>query len=113
MWPRELSRRAHSIVVICQNEETQENAQQVLIDDVRYGVEDLVELMKIYSGKNIISKVFTSSLFQRRQEEAEAAINLAIDRLQVRIYFLGQTTTFGGTLKSSALCALLMSTIHK
>lgn len=44
---------------------------------------DLVQLMRAYRSRNRVLKVFTSSLFQRRQEEAETAINSAILRLQV------------------------------
>lgn len=42
-----------------------------------------MELIKTYQSKNQLAQVMTSSLFQRRQEEAEAVIDSAISRLQV------------------------------
>lgn len=59
-------------------------AEKLLIEDVHASVNDLVQLMQAWKSKNMISKVFTSSLCKRRQEEAEAAISDAVTRLQVR-----------------------------
>lgn len=60
-----------------------EDMDQVLIEDVHEAIRDLVQIMKIYDSKNKISKIIVSSLFKRRQDEAEAAVNVAISRLQV------------------------------
>lgn len=58
-------------------------AERVLLDDVREAIEDLVEVIQTYKAKNKFSKVLMSTLFKRRQEEAEAVIAMAISRLQV------------------------------
>lgn len=67
-----------------QAEETIGEAERVLLDDVRDSVGDLVAVMQAWKSKNAISKVFTSTLCKRRQEEAEDAIKEAVSRLQVR-----------------------------
>lgn len=53
------------------------------MEDVRESIDDLVQLIQTYKSKKMLSKVMVSSLFKRRQEEAEAVINMAITRLQV------------------------------
>ena len=45
----------------------------------------MVQIMQSYKNKNMVSRVFVSTLCKRRQEEAEAAINCAIQRLQVGV----------------------------
>ena len=55
----------------------------MFIEDVRDAVGDLVEIIKTYKSKGRISQVLTSTLFKRRQEEAEAVIDAAVCRLQV------------------------------
>lgn len=42
-----------------------------------------MELIKTYQSKNALSKVLMSTLFKRRQEEADAVIDRAISRLHV------------------------------
>ena len=54
-----------------------------MIEEVHYAVEDLVELIKTYQSKNRMSKVLTSTLFKRRQDELEAVVDRAILRLHV------------------------------
>lgn len=60
-------------------------AERVLLEDVQESIADMVQIMQSYKNKNMVSKVFVSTLCKRRQEEAEAAINSAIQRLQVRV----------------------------
>lgn len=55
----------------------------MFIEDVRDAVGDLVEIIQTYQSKGRISQVMTSTLFKRRQEEAEAIIDAAVCRLQV------------------------------
>ena len=50
---------------------------------MRDSVSDLVAIMQTYNAKGKISRLFMSTLFRRRQDEAEAVINHAISRLQV------------------------------
>lgn len=54
-----------------------------MISDVHDAVGDLVELIKTYKSKNRLSQMVMSTLFKRRQEEADAVINMAISRLHV------------------------------
>lgn len=61
-------------------------AERVLLDDVRESIDDLVQIIQTYKAKNRFSKVMTSSLFRKRQEEAEAVINMAMSRLQVSVH---------------------------
>lgn len=68
----------------------------MLLKDVRDAVGDLVEIIQTYKAKNKMSQVLTSTLFKRRQEEAEAVINDAIGRLQV-----GSDTSVRGNVPSS------------
>lgn len=56
----------------------------VILEDVQDAVRDMVELIKLYKSKNRISKVLTSTLFKHHQEKAQAAIDTAMARLQVR-----------------------------
>ena len=66
-----------------QRNEFDRNAEQYLLEDVYDSVSDLVDIMQTYNTKSKISRLFMSTLFKRRQEEAEAVINRAISRLQV------------------------------
>ena len=59
------------------------NAERYLLEDVHDSVSDLVGIMQTYNAKGRISRLFMSTLFKRRQEEAEAVLNRAISRLQV------------------------------
>lgn len=68
-----------------QSGEASGEAERVLLEDVRESINDLVQLMITYRSKNKLSKVVTSSLCKRRQEEAEAAIDMALSRLQASI----------------------------
>lgn len=55
-----------------------------LIEDVGDAVAALVEIIKTYQSKGKLSQVLMSTLFKRRKSEAEAAMDEAIRRLQVR-----------------------------
>ncbi|CAM9565340.1 unnamed protein product [Ectocarpus sp. 6 AP-2014] len=48
--------------------------------DVQDAIADLVDLIKTYRSKNRVSKVLTSSVFKRREEEANVAVDRAILR---------------------------------
>ncbi len=54
-----------------------------MFDDVRDAIGDLVDLIKTYQSRNRLSKVLTSSVFKRREEEANLAIDRAILRSNV------------------------------
>lgn len=54
-----------------------------MFDDVHDAIVDLVDLIKTYQSRNRISKVLTSSVFKRREEEANVAIDRAILRMNV------------------------------
>lgn len=56
-----------------------------LIHDVRDAVSDLVEIITTYQSKGRLSQVMMSTMFKRRQNEAEAVVEAAISRLQVRV----------------------------
>lgn len=60
-------------------------ADRFLIEDVRDAVADLVELIKTYRSKNRMSQVIMSTLFKRRQEEADAVIDRAVSHLHVSV----------------------------
>lgn len=60
----------------------------MLIEDVHEAIFDVVELIKTYQSKNKLSKVLTSTLFKRRQDELDAAVDRAIVRLQVRLEYM-------------------------
>lgn len=47
----------------------------------------MLQIMRSYKNKNMVSRIFVSTLCKRRQDEAEAAINSAVQRLQVALYF--------------------------
>lgn len=72
----------------------------MLIQDVHDAVADLVEWIKTYQSKNKLSQVVVSSLFKRRQEEADAVIDSAMSRLQV---MLPSTNGAGNDPKRCAL----------
>lgn len=54
-----------------------------MFDDVRDAIVDLVDLIKTYQSRNRLSKVLTSSVLKRREEEANLAIDRAILRSNV------------------------------
>lgn len=66
-----------------QSGEEHTEAERILLDDVHDAVVDLIQLIQTYQSKNKICKIMASSLFQQRQAEAEAVINMAMSRLQV------------------------------
>lgn len=71
-------------------------AEGDLIEGVREAVARLVGIIQTYQSKNRLAKVLTSTLLKRRLEEADRAIDRAINRysiLQVRRDFF---TTRGG-----------------
>lgn len=43
----------------------------------------MVEIMKCYRSKGVVSEVCSSTLLKRRQDEADAAINSLVRRLEV------------------------------
>lgn len=63
--------------------ETSGEAERVLIEDVHGAIADLVELIKTFRSKNRMAQAMTSTLFKRRQEEAEALIDRAVSHLHV------------------------------
>ncbi len=67
----------------CQGGDTATAEQGELIAEVHYAVKDLMDLIKTYQSKNKLTKVLMSTSFKRRQENLEAAIDRALDRLQV------------------------------
>ena len=68
---------------IVQGDELNGQGNSVLIEDVRDAVGDLVDIIKTYKNKGRLSQVMMSTLFKRRQEEAEAVIEAAVSRLHV------------------------------
>ena len=58
-------------------------AEAFLLEEVRISVDDLLQIMQAYRSKNKIKRILISTLFKRRQEEAEMAIDRAMSRLQV------------------------------
>eukprot|EP00904_Undaria_pinnatifida_P011787 jgi/Undpi1/7739/HiC_scaffold_23.g10212.m1 len=68
--------------VLQQVEPTNDAAHCVLVEDVRDSVADLVPIIKTYQSKGRLSQIMMSTLFKRRQEEAEAVIEAAVARLQ-------------------------------
>lgn len=56
----------------------------MLLEDVRLAIDDLVQIIQTYKAKNKFAKVVMSTLFKKRQGEAEALVNMAMTRLQVR-----------------------------
>lgn len=54
-----------------------------MIEDVHDAVADLVEIIKTYRSKHKMAQVMTSTIFKRRQEEAEALIDRAVSHLHV------------------------------
>lgn len=76
-----------SLVVVSNRDQdghSPDEAERVLLEEVRESIDDLVQLIQVYKSKGRIVRVITSSLFKRRQEELEATINMAINRLQAR-----------------------------
>lgn len=63
-----------------------DEAERALLEDVRESIDELVQVVKTYQTKSKFARVMTSSLFKKRLEEAEAVINMAIIRLQVRAW---------------------------
>lgn len=62
---------------------SKEPSQVALIADVRDAVGNLVEVIQTYHNSKKISQVMTSTLFKRRQGEAETVIKEALFHLQV------------------------------
>lgn len=83
-------------------EEPYAKAERVLLDDVRVSIDELVQIIQTYRAKSRIGRVMTSSLFKKRQEEAEAVTNMAISRLQVRG---NESRAVKGIGSRSAVCA--------
>lgn len=66
-----------------QGDPKQVEAAGYLLDDLVESVSDLVKVIETYKKMNSVSQTLTASLYRRRQEEAENAIHLAVNRLQV------------------------------
>lgn len=74
-------------MVLCfhgQGEGLPEEVERGLLENIRESIDDLVQLIQTYKSKNKLVRVITSSLFKRRQEALEFAINGALSHLQVR-----------------------------
>ena len=71
------------MTAVVQGGDTHSEVERVLIEEVRDAVSDLVDLIKSYQNKNKLSKVLTSTLFKRRQEEMDAVVDRAILHLHV------------------------------
>lgn len=56
----------------------------VLLEDVQDAVGDLVEILQTHQSKHKMLRVFLFTLCKKRQEEAEATIHVAMQRLQVQ-----------------------------
>lgn len=82
LTPR-LSRR-YSALSLAKSGNTSDEGECVAIEEVRDAIGNLVGLIKAYQSKNKVAQVMMSTLFKRRQEEAEAVIDRAMSRLQVR-----------------------------
>lgn len=80
------SRPPHTYVVGApppQGDEETTAEQRELIEEVRFQVGNLADLIKTYQSRNKLSKVLLATSFKRRQEDLEAAIDRTLDRLQV------------------------------
>lgn len=69
--------------VVVQGGDTIGEVARGMIEDVHGAIFDLVQLIKTYQSKNMLSRLFMSTLFKRRQEELNAVVDQAIMRLQV------------------------------
>lgn len=63
--------------------DTNERAAEQMLEDVHSAISGLVELLQTYKNKNKLERVLVSSLFKKREEEAEAVLSTYINRLQV------------------------------
>eukprot|EP00903_Cladosiphon_okamuranus_P015102 g13969.t1 len=104
-------KRCRSIVVMLERAATvigkdgdrNTEAGRVLIEEVLDAVADLVELIKTYQSKSKLSKLLTSTLFKRRQEELSAVVDSAILHLQLGLQVqVGQDVAEGLHLHKSA-----------
>ena len=60
-------------------------AKRHVIEDVRDAIADLIDIIKTYRSGNRLRQVLTSSVFKRREEEANLAIDRAVTLLNVRM----------------------------
>ena len=79
-----------SLPVFCfprgdQDRDRVDMAEAFLLEEVRISVNDLLQIMQAYRSKNKLSRILVSSLFKRRQEEAETAIDKALSRLELQV----------------------------
>lgn len=63
--------------------DTNEKAAEQMLEDVRSAISGLVELLQTYKNRSKLERVLVSSLFKKREQEAEAALGICINRLQV------------------------------
>lgn len=68
-----------------QDDRIHEKEENDLLENVQNSIKALVEIIRAHKSQNKFSQVLVSKLFQKRQNEAEAAINEAITLLQVRV----------------------------
>lgn len=76
------------MTAVVQGGDTNSAVERVLVQEVHDAVSDLVDLIKTYQSKNRLSKVLTSTLFKRRQEEMDAVVDRAILHLHVSVALL-------------------------
>lgn len=72
-----------------------------------------MQIIKSYHTRNKFRKVVLSSLFKKRQEEAEAVINMAMGRLQVRVPSAGDGVPRPGSCDGCLVLATRSRTQHK
>lgn len=65
------------LVLMLQEAEDDMEAKRVVLDAVREPVCCMVEIVQSYKNKHVVSEVFSSCLFRRRQTEADEAVVFA------------------------------------
>lgn len=65
------------IVVVTQAAEDDVEAKREVLEAVKEPVGCMVEIVQSYKNKHVVSEVFSSSLFRRRQTEADEAVVFA------------------------------------
>lgn len=70
---------------MCQGGDSIGEAERLVVDDVRDAIADLIDIIKTYRSSNRLRQVLTSSVFKRREEEANLAIDRALTLLNVSL----------------------------
>lgn len=70
-------------MLLSQGTEHDGDAERILLEDVQASIENMVEIMQSYRNRGALSKICTSALCKRRQDEAEMAIKSAAQYLEV------------------------------